>query len=357
MTWTWRDWRWRGAGLWCLALGVAAPASAQVIITLQPDTATRAELPAAAELESVQINPDVRDLAKRLDSDSYAEREEATRALMEAAFDRLQIYALLERESLAPEQRHRLLEVLRHGLINTPRGALGISMPPRRPPGENPIDIEVFGLVPGMPAERVLQLGDRIALVDGAELWEHDDLVRRVQSKRPGDTVRLLVRRPRRDDSGALRRDAQDRPIYDEIEVDLTLGSTEMLAIADDPNRNVARSSFVQVMEEEAALALQVYGRVAARVEIRGESAGAFAGTTDPLLQALDLHPAIQTLLALLQDMEQLTPRQAEDVRRACQRTLRQLEQEASLPDVEPQQQAFLRRVAQRYRELLREAE
>lgn len=55
--------------------------------------------------------------------------------------------------------------------------------------------IFVLGVFPGMPAEKVLEAGDRITAIDGKRLKESKDMTDYVQSKQPGETVMLTYER------------------------------------------------------------------------------------------------------------------------------------------------------------------
>ena len=100
-----------------------APAPAQEII-LAPQIVQPSGLPDKEELATVEVPPALRDLVGRLSSDVYDDREAATVRLLEERFELRQLLAVLQRDELTLEQRHRLLTVVREHLIGTPRGAL-----------------------------------------------------------------------------------------------------------------------------------------------------------------------------------------------------------------------------------------
>lgn len=169
-------------------------------------------------------------LVEQLDDPSYAARQEASARLLERAFSIEQIKQRLSRRDLSPEQRHRLLAVYSERVLNTPRGALGITMTFARPAAAGqPGEVVVNSLLPGLPAERVLKRGDRIGRIDGSPLLSNTDLLRQVQSKRPGDEVVMTVRRIRRDDEGAPVFDEALQPVYEELTVTVALCSAELL--------------------------------------------------------------------------------------------------------------------------------
>jgi hypothetical protein len=271
-------------------LFIAASASGQirrqprVILT---DAERQALVPEAGELATVEVPPEVVELVDRLASESFAAREQAMRELVELRVDRAHLYTMLYREALETEQRYRLLEVLRNRLINEPKGAVGISMRPLRVASGMPIEILVSDLVAGLPAERVLQLQDRIIKVDGNVLMTQDDLVRRVQSKLPGDTVRLTVRRAERNELGSLVLGEDDRPIYNTLEIDMTLGSVSELE--QKGNNDVFQSSHGVLRQEEVQVASERFSPKPARIVVHA----GFSGQASNDIPSPEEHPLI----------------------------------------------------------------
>lgn len=185
--------------------------------------------PTRQELASVNVTAQVMALVARLDHPCYREREAATQALQDGRDNQRQLYAVLAQEALSAEQRHRLLAVVRQRLLNTPRGALGISMLFEQPDANQPGGSVIMDLLPGLPAERVLQRGDRITHVDGNPLNARNDLIHRVQARRPGDEVQLVVNRVRRDGDGRPLWNEARQPEYETLEIGIVLASAELL--------------------------------------------------------------------------------------------------------------------------------
>jgi hypothetical protein len=187
-------------------------------------------IPPDEELASVEIEPLVLAIVERLDAPEYEEREAATRELLTMDLDdNSQLYAVLSRKRLSPEQRMRLVAAVQDRVLYASRGALGIQMQsPDGLAGEQG-GVVVSDLIPGLPAERVLKVGDRIIAIEGRRVADSTDLVRVVQSRRPGDEVLLAVVRPRRDEAGRIVHDANGRAASDELELRMPLGSTERL--------------------------------------------------------------------------------------------------------------------------------
>lgn len=208
-------------------------------------------------IESIRIAPATRDAVARLGSESWSEREAAVDALAGPETGRLELYRLLTEGGLDAERRFRLIRALRRKLIGTPRGALGIRMSLTRVRGITEEGVRVNELLPRMPAEEVLVVGDRILEIDGEPVADQDQLVMRVQSLAPGTTVRLTVIRERRDADGNLDRDEQGQTRTMRIEVPLALGSAEALI---DENGEVQRGgAFLRQIEEELRFAEVAY--------------------------------------------------------------------------------------------------
>ncbi len=218
-----------------MAASLAAAASGQVSLD-QPGAAPAAGDGAEADggrTRAVSADRAVETfelLIAHLDDPSYAARQEASARLLDRAFCIEQIQQGLSRRDLSPEQRHRLLAVYSQRVLNTPRGALGITMPRAQPAAAGqPVEVIVSNLLPGLPAERVLKRGDRIGRIDGSPLMSNTDLLRQVQSKRPGDEVVMTVRRIRRDKEGVPVVDEALQPVYEELTVRVVLCSAELL--------------------------------------------------------------------------------------------------------------------------------
>jgi hypothetical protein len=228
-------------------------------------------LPSPEELSSVEVAPAVRAIAEQLDARSFAERERATEMLIEAPAGIDELCVLLsEAGAAAPERSYRLLHVLEHRLTSAPKGALGISMRQIQVPG-GPAGIEIDDVVDGMPAQDQLMARDVITRIDGQPVMTTDQLSVIIQGRRPGDEVRIDVRRPRRDDGGVLMRDAGGRTIYDEIEISMPLGSFDDL-------KNPAPSVIDAARERDMTIAVERYAPrprpivIAERVPSRAEN-------------------------------------------------------------------------------------
>lgn len=183
-------------------------------------------LPTDSELSRIDVPADLVRLARQFDADAFAERASAREQLIARKSTAEELMALLMRHDLSSDARHAIVSVLERRIMEAPRGALGIRMegPLMRTTG-----VRVTGLVPGMPAERVLQVGDLISSVDGQPLMDRSDLIRAVQSLPPGVEVGLVVRRTKRDAEGKVLVGDDGLERVDELKLKLRLGSTEDL--------------------------------------------------------------------------------------------------------------------------------
>jgi|GEM_PF-1110774 len=196
----------------------------------------QAKLPTDEELAKVTVAAELVRLARALDSDAFAERDAARKSILDRKPTPDELMALLLRNDLGEEARHQLVGILRDRILHAPRGALGIRMEnfPDKDGG-----VRIIALVPGMPAEKVLKVGDVVKRVNDSVLRSTIDLVNAVQSLPPGVEVKLVVRRVRKDalaavaPAGAAAGDPV--PPTEELELSLRLGSTEELNEKGDP--------------------------------------------------------------------------------------------------------------------------
>lgn len=220
-----------------------ANANGQVMIPLGARdlqvTPAASPLPSDADLARTDVSSDLVRLARMFDADSYVERASAREQIVARKPSADELMALLLRRDLSNEARNALVAILEDRILNAPRGALGIRMegPLMRETG-----VRVTGLVAGMPAERVLQVGDLVREVDGKPLLDRSDLIRAVQSMPPGLEVELLVRRTKRDAEGKVMLGNDGLERTDEMRIKLRLGSTEDLDQKGDPQGGVVNA-------------------------------------------------------------------------------------------------------------------
>lgn len=189
-------------------------------------------LPSDAELARIDVPAELVRLARALDAEQYADRAAARTAILARRPAPNELMALLLRRDLGDEARESLVGILRERILKSPRGALGIRMETMimREQG-----VRITGVIPGMPAEKVLEVGDLVIEVNEAPMIDRNDLIREVQSLEPGDEVRLKVRRVRRDEAGKAVLDADGAEVTETRDVKMRLGSTEDLEAQGDP--------------------------------------------------------------------------------------------------------------------------
>lgn len=202
------------------------------LVTVIPDDEDLRELPLDEQFAQTLAN---------LDADDFAARQRATFDLIDARISQMQFYAALARGGLSAEQRHRLLKIIEERLLYQPRGALGIQMTETGNAGI----VQVTNLVPGLPAERLLQINDVITEIDGVTPGS-GEMVQHIQAHRPGDVITLTVERVARNgDGNGNAGDDDDGREVQTLTIDVELGSTELLDGGGNPNvGGVRRSSY-----------------------------------------------------------------------------------------------------------------
>ena len=228
------------------------------------------------------------------------------------------------------------MSILEH-LIDQPRGAIGIEMRPSViADGEG--YVEITRLVPGMPAERVLQIGDRITHVDGHAMDDRAALGVIVQLKSPGDRVRIRLLRRQQDQAGRIIFNDSGQPVYAPMQTELELGSYKTLEDSSRMGRLTTVIAEQRRMEIESARLM--YGARPQPVQIENA------------VSAEDMHPAIRTLLNDQRQIRRgwLTPEDVEvEWKSGFERLKTQIDQIDSRGRMSAQDRAYFRRVLDRY--------
>ncbi len=162
-----------------------------------------------------------------LGSSDFAVRQAASAKLTDPAVTAEELFAALARGRLSEEQIERALAAAHSKVMAMPRGALGLRMQPSGDlahPG-----VEVIMLIPNLPAEKVLKVGDRIEKIDGKAIDDSNDLVEIIQSKLPGEIVRLNVARPLRDERGKQVLNENREVVEENLTIDVPLASATEL--------------------------------------------------------------------------------------------------------------------------------
>jgi len=352
----------------CAVLLAAAPTSAQIVApdqmlsrqrregllrdALQPPLmrVTEELLPPRELLSRTPVSEEVQAAVADLDHDSWARREEAARVLRDGSFADEELMAVLTRETLSPEQRHRVLAVLAERLSTAPRGALGIQM--QRDFSGRP-GVLISAVIPGMPAEKVLRRDDRIMSINDRPIFDSDVLVGVIQLERPGQKVRLAVERPKPPVNGVQLRAADGEPLTDRVEVELELGSVddlerfEPVGPAGVPIRG-AGARIVALRAEQIREAFARFGPPTVDVTVVGRQLAPVALLLDP-----EQHPAIETLRTYRRLIGEGVVTISPPMRAMWSQTLRDLVLQAEQPDLDQATRRYLRAVVEQYADLL----
>ncbi len=300
------------------------------------------------QLQNVSVDGDILEAVRLLDADDFAVREQAMAQLLKAADRRIQLYALLAVGMLSPEQRYRLLAIVRHQLLNAPRGAIGVEMEPPMFAQGGPIEIRIVDLIAGLPAERVLQVGDRIIAIDGNPLFAQDDLQSRIQAKKPGDPINITVKRPKVDDNGRVIKDADGEVEVAVMTFELQLGPAELL---EKRNRqrglNVRGNRIDNARRMEAEAITYAYAPKPRPIRIKGGTAQ--LTQEDEIDQTADI-----VNLRLQQEMLiDGNPEQLRVMQEIWRRQLADLLERSQEPGLTDEKRDHLRRVAERFMQVM----
>lgn len=196
-------------------------------------------------LAGVRADPRVSALVADLASEDPARREAASAALRDQALPDEQVWLQLAQPPapLGPEAHARLLDACRARITDAPRGALGIQMAGRMGDGNG---VTVTGLIPNMPARKVLRAGDRIVALDGKPVQNSLDLSEIVQLRRPGARIKVTVMRGERDELGRVRAGPDGRPAETRLELEMDVGSRVDLERFGDQGIDLVRPTEVR---------------------------------------------------------------------------------------------------------------
>jgi hypothetical protein len=219
-----------------------APAIPRAPIVMQdrPLRPVRPNLEAVTDqldLEAIRtatVTADVRVLVARLGDPEWSVREDAARRLEVHPSPNEALLRVLDQDELDEEQRQRLMNVIALRIVFQPRGALGIRMNTRMGFADGGIaGVEITQLIAGLPAERVLRVGDVITRIDDREIRVNTDLITHVQRMQPGQIIDVRVLRPRTlpagEAPGAEWIHLDGDRWFEPVEVEFALGSYEKL--------------------------------------------------------------------------------------------------------------------------------
>ncbi len=201
---------------------------------IQPGLASREDGFDLKAIRTAAVPAEVRAIVARFDDPDWSIREEAAARLESHPAPDDALLRVLDQDDLSEEQRQRLMGVIARRILLRERGAIGIRMNTRAAFGDNAVSgVEVTQLIPGLPAERVLRVGDVITQIDDRAIRVNTDLITHVQRMPPGQVIEVVVMRPRfirvgeQPDPAWIRGDG-DR-WFERIDVEFALGSFEKL--------------------------------------------------------------------------------------------------------------------------------
>lgn len=203
---------------------------------------------------------------RKLGDGSFLVRCKAAEELATGSWSCASMLKALDEQSWDLETRERVFLIVGDRILAAPRGALGVQMQPSAV-GNRP-GVTIADLVPSMPAERVLRIGDRIETVDGVAVSTNEECIDAIQSHEPGESIHLRIGRPRRGPSGRLLVDDQGGSIEEILEVDIPLASDADLDRASVRRPELRRASPSRSAERERF----VFDVLCARRQARGES-------------------------------------------------------------------------------------
>lgn len=265
-----------------------------ILMHQSPSVAVPTTTPGLADPVVVRMSDaDYETLVAQLNSSDWEEREAATLRLARAniAVPVARIEATLQQEGLSLEQVMRLLRVMEIRLLHAARGAIGIQMPlnPAGLPGDlvRVSGVRVSAVIPGLPAEKVLQSGDLITHIDDQPISNREDLARIVQRHWPGDVLRFRVVRT----STIPQEDKGERTRNEQLDLTITLGSTEDLRRSGG-TRSVLDPALVERRQRLIALYEQ-YGAVPSMIPSPAAS--------EPMVIQAESDPVIRGILQQLE--------------------------------------------------------
>jgi len=293
------------------------------------------------KLQGVAPDRRVSDLVRALGDPDFATRERATAALLDiqkVPDEQVWIHLSGAAGELPFEAHARLLEVARSRILDAPRGALGIQMAARFADTDG---VTVTGLIPNMPAQKVLKPGDRIVQLDGRQITVSQQLSAVVQNKRPGDRIAVVVMRGERDELGRVKGGADGKPVERRIEIEMEVGSRADLEKFGDGGMDTGNDTTRDRLAERLLLDFPAPVRVMRTERLPGESLD------------VESHPDIMQLRQQLASSDGLGA--GAGIRAVLRARLSALEAAARAPGLDEGERAWFKAVADRYRELIPE--
>jgi hypothetical protein len=325
------------------------PAALPANVSLRDVAADADPLPPNDRLAAVALEQRTIDAVAALDARSYAERRTASEALASIETPVDQLLSVLARGGLSSEQQHRVLAIAVDRIINAPRGALGIQMARRGFGGEQGDGVRIARVIPGFPAEKLLQVDDLIVAIEGRAVRSSEDLIEIVQGLPPGTTVRVEAVRADRDERGKQKLDAEGAPITVRVDVQVKLGSKRDLDASEPMQGGLGSDPLDLARQEFARSVLRRFSQEPLIATLPDDAALAaqFAARSP------DSHEIVQQLLRELED-RRLQQRPLEGTQLGWFRrqsiAIRRMSEDPTYAEAE---RGWFRRVADRLDELL----
>jgi len=239
-----------------------------------------------AALRAIVVPEALRSIVTRLGAKEWLIRREASLELEGMKPEPEILVRLLIDPELDLEQRARLLRCLVGRIVQMPRGAVGIRMSTNLQRN----GVLVSAVIPGLPAEAFLEVGDLIVSIEDTPINNSEDLISVVQSRKPGDRLAFLVRRPKRGGQGVDELGPDGRPVTELLEFVIPLGSVAEL----DQTGNVASSARLdEVRKRKIRVVQEAFGPKPVRVR----TPSVIIAEAPFVDRPADSHPAVVWLL------------------------------------------------------------
>lgn len=325
------------------ALAVMPPGKlvvAQDALPQRASSKTPLLFPQDEQLEAVVLEPRLRKLFESLKDPVWKVRDQATSELVANRFSNEQLLAGLRQLDLDAEQRARVLTVLSRRILEAPSGAVGIRMSTGL--GEQG-GVRIEAVIEGMPAAGLLKAGDLIVAIDDQSVRRSSDLTSIVQSKLPGETITVDLKRNRFDQNGDFMLDENGQVRREDLQVFFALGSISQLA---SDGGNVVRSSSVRSARARwVQTMLDRFAPDPLRVQLpeTGVVQESFAS------RSITDHPALVWLTSVSGAVERGVLQVDDNLRFQVNSRLDALENQASDPRLSSEERAWVKLVISRY--------
>ena len=293
-------------------------------------------------LRAIAVPEVLQSIVTRLGSKEWTIRRDASLELASTRPEPEMLMRLLIDPELNLEQRARLLRCLVTTIIQMPRGAVGIRMSTNLQRD----GVLISAVIPGLPAEAFLEVGDLIVEIEETPISTSEDLISVVQSRKPGDRLRFTVRRPKRGALGIDELDADGRPVSELLEFVIPLGSVSQL----DETGNVASSARLDEVRRRKIMVVQeAFGTRPVRVR----TPSVILAEAPFIDRPADSHPGVVWLLQNKQILDAGGDPSTPDFEKRVAKFRRDMARAIADRDLTDAEQAWHRRSLERFDRLL----